>query len=278
MKSFKQFIKESHNKSIAVDLDGTLAHHTKYEKGVIGKPIIPMLNRVKKWIKAGKLVKIFTARAGDKTDVNAIKAWFKENDLPELEITNKKTPDMEVFYDDRAIQVKKNSGELVEEGFGNVAKYVGAAAMLGLGALTTPVEGKPTNNVPITQVLSNVDLTALRTAIGKTETLGQKNRDKAVGDKGKAFGRYQIHPEVVIDVNNYYKTSYKHSDMFDPIKAADVFNKYMTIQAKRYYKRTGKAPNYEVLARMWNGGPMGYKNVNTTNYWAKTKNYLNSPN
>lgn len=49
---------------IGVDLDDTLAHYEGF-KGAdhIGELIPKMLKRVKQWLSAGKVVKIFTARA-----------------------------------------------------------------------------------------------------------------------------------------------------------------------------------------------------------------------
>jgi hypothetical protein len=49
---------------IGVDLDGTLAYYDKndYDPLHIGYPLVPMVRRVKAWIKEGKDVRIFTAR------------------------------------------------------------------------------------------------------------------------------------------------------------------------------------------------------------------------
>ncbi len=99
---------------IGVDLDGTLAHYDEW-KGFdhIGKPIPKMMNRVKRWIKQGKKVVIFTARADNgKKAIDPIKQWLKDNGLPDLEVTNIKTPDIQQFWDDRAIHVKANTGEV----------------------------------------------------------------------------------------------------------------------------------------------------------------------
>jgi hypothetical protein len=73
------------------------------------------VDRIKKWTKAGKTVIIFTARANDKKAIKAIKDWLKDNELPDLKITNIKTPDIEEFWDDRAIQVQKNTGKTINE-------------------------------------------------------------------------------------------------------------------------------------------------------------------
>jgi len=101
--------------TIAVDLDGTLAYYDEFRgKDHIGKPIPKMMDRVMKWLDEGKKVVIFTARAhGGELWISPIKKWLKDNGLPDLEVTNVKTPMMTEFWDDRAIQVKPNTGEPV---------------------------------------------------------------------------------------------------------------------------------------------------------------------
>lgn len=101
------------SESIAVDLDGTLAKDSGW-KGPehIGEPVKPMLDLVRKLLDDGEEVVIFTARAhdGKKSTKDYIRDWLKDNGLPDLEITNEKRPDMEKFYDDKAIEVAKNKG------------------------------------------------------------------------------------------------------------------------------------------------------------------------
>ena len=105
---------------IGVDLDGTLAHDlgTKREGkglGEIGSPIKPMVDRLKKWVAAGKTVKIFTARASSPKQVVMIKKWLVINGLPDLEVTNVKDLRMIELWDDRCVQVMTNSGEPVQQ-------------------------------------------------------------------------------------------------------------------------------------------------------------------
>jgi hypothetical protein len=100
---------------IGVDFDGTLSKHTKWKGSThCGEPIPKMVARVRRWVGHGKKVKIFTARADDEKSVNAIKKWLKKNELPDLEITNLKDPHMIEFWDDKAVAVKKNTGEVKE--------------------------------------------------------------------------------------------------------------------------------------------------------------------
>jgi len=97
-----------------VDLDGTLAEYDGWKQDrSIGKAIPLMLNKVKQWISEGINIVIFTARADDPENVPAILEWLDDNGLSGLEITNIKTPEMSRFYDDRAIQVEKNTGRII---------------------------------------------------------------------------------------------------------------------------------------------------------------------
>lgn len=101
-------------KTIAVDLDGTWAKHVPgdFDPRVIGKPIPEMTAKIRRWLREGKRVVVFTARAAKKSNIPHVKSWMLEHDLPELEVTNEKTPDMVRFYDDRARHVKKDTGKL----------------------------------------------------------------------------------------------------------------------------------------------------------------------
>ncbi len=101
---------------IGVDLDGTLAVYTSDSSiETVGEPVPAMLALVKKMIRNGIRVKIFTARATDPEQLPIIRKWLKNQHLPELEITNVKDYYMTRLYDDRCIQVEKNTGRLIVE-------------------------------------------------------------------------------------------------------------------------------------------------------------------
>lgn len=99
---------------IGVDLDGTLAHYDGWKGSThIGAPIEPMLERVKAWIKDRQTVKIFTARAADPISIPYIRLWMEQNGLPDLEITATKDFQMIQLWDDRCVQVEKNTGRAI---------------------------------------------------------------------------------------------------------------------------------------------------------------------
>ena len=102
---------------IGVDLDGTLAEYHGWEGALtIGPPIPLMVEFVKDLLSKGKTVKIFTARIDEprRWDIEAaIADWCKTHLGVVLEIPNVKDKYCETIYDDRAVQVRKNTGELV---------------------------------------------------------------------------------------------------------------------------------------------------------------------
>lgn len=97
---------------IGCDLDGTLAYHANgaFDPEHIGLPIQPMLERVRGWLAAGKLVKIVTARAVDKKAVKAIRDWLDGIGLHDVGITDTITEQTEEIWSSIAVGVVHNKG------------------------------------------------------------------------------------------------------------------------------------------------------------------------
>lgn len=97
--------------------------------------------------------------------------------------------------------------------------------------------------------------------------------DNAIGDKNlaqKAYGCLQIRQPCIDDALPGHKAQECLGNRELSIK---VFNLYM----KRYAtaKRLGREPTNEDKARIWNGGPYGYRKISTVAYWNKVKLLLN---
>jgi hypothetical protein len=101
---------------IGVDFDGTLAHYEEWDGGRIGAPVVLMVERVKGWLAQGIEVRIFTARISDpdrRTHAKVIEdidAWCLEHIGQRLRVTNVKDFSLVELWDDRAVQVEKNTG------------------------------------------------------------------------------------------------------------------------------------------------------------------------
>lgn len=101
-------------------------------------------------------------------------------------------------------------------------------------------------------------------AIHVVETSGRLGGIK--GDSGKAFGPLQIHFACWRDSG--VKGAY--SRCADYNYSVTVLTGYLN----RYARNAIKSHDYQTLARVWNGGPMGYRNEKTIEYWKKVKKHL----
>ncbi len=102
------------------DLDGTLAVYDTFVSPThIGAPIPSMVSLVQSCLMKGRRVKIFTARVADEDPatrlqvIEAIQAWTLEHIGRALEVTCIKDMGMICLYDDRCVQVEKNTGRLI---------------------------------------------------------------------------------------------------------------------------------------------------------------------
>lgn len=100
---------------LALGLDGALATSTAEGlRGPIGPPVYNTVQRLKDWIEHRNLtVKILTPRAATEEGANAVRAWLKENGLPELEVTHAKDLQMVEFWSAHCVQVISNTGQIV---------------------------------------------------------------------------------------------------------------------------------------------------------------------
>ena len=89
------------------------------------------------------------------------------------------------------------------------------------------------------------------------------------GDNGKALGPLQIHWVCWKDANMPDGT---YADCSDLSYAKRVFARYMARYATE--RRLGRPVTDEDRARIWNGGPNGYRKEATLGYWAKVRKEL----
>lgn len=106
-------------------------------------------------------------------------------------------------------------------------------------------------------------MTTISNLISALIAVESSGNDLAIGDNGRAVGPLQIHRAVVLDVNRFTRSHYRHQDMTNRAQARAVCQAYLT-----HY---GKGKTTEEQARIWNGGPTGDRKTATAAYWAKVK-------
>ena len=107
--------------------------------------------------------------------------------------------------------------------------------------------------------------------IRKIGQIESGNTDSVIEANGHGYGRYQIYNICVKGSGMTDLLGYSHDDMFNHEKSKHVFWATMGIFCHTYAQKHGKYPTYEELARMWCGGPEGYKSNATLNYLHKFK-------
>lgn len=98
--------------------------------------------------------------------------------------------------------------------------------------------------------------------------------DHAVGKDGKSFGPLQITDICREDVNRIAGTHFTREDCFNRVTSAVMLHIYLDHYCTR--KRIGRWPTWEDAARIWNGGPDGWRENCTLAYWRKVECEMHS--
>lgn len=130
--------------------------------------------------------------------------------------------------------------------------------LLSIPFFVLPAQAAPATRDPLIAALIHVE---------------SRGNDYAVGDRGKhemAYGALQIRKPCVDDVNRRFGTKYQAKDMLGN-RALSVWVCQRYIETYSSPKYLGHEPTLEDKARIWNGGPAGWKRSATVGYWAKVK-------
>ena len=137
----------------------------------------------------------------------------------------------------------------------NNGMIIGAASIIAIGVLTS--------STGIESFSTSIALTPLESAVWQVET-GKCPSDCPLGDGGNALGPLQIWRIAWTDVQ---QPGESYEDCKDLDYSVTVFRRYTSRYAT--LKRLGHKPTQEDLARIWNGGPNGFKKTSTESYWSK---------
>jgi len=80
----------------------------------------------------------------------------------------------------------------------------------------------------------------------------------------------QITPICIRDVNRLYNTHYSMKDVYDKRRSEEIAVLYL----EYWGHQASPNPTMQQYARIWNGGPNGWKKRSTIKYWNKVKKHL----
>jgi hypothetical protein len=106
-------------------------------------------------------------------------------------------------------------------------------------------------------------------AISMVESSGGKN---VYNPTEGAHGPLQIRQIALTDVNKRHNLNLKLEDVYCIEIATFVFWAYTNMYATE--SRLGRPATREDRARIWNGGPNGFRRNSTLGYWEKVKKHL----
>ena len=75
-------------------------------------------------------------------------------------------------------------------------------------------------------------------------------------------------------MNGFSSEKFTYEDRKNKEKSQKIVKLYLEHYGEKYEKETGKKADNEILARIHNGGPKGWKKEATKNYWKKVQNNL----
>jgi hypothetical protein len=98
----------------------------------------------------------------------------------------------------------------------------------------------------------------------------------AYNPRDGATGIVQIRAVCVEDVNRIARrrgmdVAFSLADRRNPALARRMWDLYLGFYGEIYLRDTGRAPTPEVYARIWNGGPAGWKKTSTRGYWRRVR-------
>lgn len=117
--------------------------------------------------------------------------------------------------------------------------------------------------------MTNILTLSLLLAISSVES---GHDASAIGDGGRSVGRMQIGRAVLADVNRRHGTRYQPADRLDPSKSLVIARLYLATYCTP--ERLGRPVTQEDAARIWNGGPDGWRQPGTAAYWRRVRSRL----
>ncbi len=129
--------------------------------------------------------------------------------------------------------------------------------------------------------LSVLVLAAGRAAATPSDRLWEATAEVESGRDPRAYNRreaaagiVQIRPTCLKDINRIARLEgldlrFTSADRYDVRQSRRMWKLYLKHYGELYRRTTGRDPTDQVYARIWNGGPRGYRKGATLRYWRR---------
>lgn len=97
---------------------------------------------------------------------------------------------------------------------------------------------------------------------------------RAINRQEHAYGCLQIRQPVLDDVRVLAGFRFELTDCLHQDIAVKICHVYLHHWGEHYARTTGNDPTDEIYARIWAGGPFGWKRDTTLPYWHKVQTQL----
>lgn len=114
----------------------------------------------------------------------------------------------------------------------------------------------------------------IRPLLNALAVVESNNNDAAVGDNGRAIGRYQIWEIYWHDAVEFCPSL---KGEYQDVRSKDYAERIITAYLLRYARDAVECKDFEQLARIHNGGPKGHKKKATLKYWNRVRENLEVP-
>ena len=99
-----------------------------------------------------------------------------------------------------------------------------------------------------------------------------RGNDHAINYREQSYGCLQVGPGARQDFERLTGRKIREIDCFNRDLSIQIFTTYVTHYCTA--ERLGHAPTDADYARVWNGGPNGFRRPVTLTYWAKVQREL----
>lgn len=98
--------------------------------------------------------------------------------------------------------------------------------------------------------------------------------DSHINIREGAIGCLQIRECVLHDVREKCNLHVEPDMRYDRVASMKIAIAYLLYWGNKYEKKNKESMTAQVLCRIWNGGPTGYRKSSTLSYWEKVRQQL----